>query len=41
MIENVKKLTVLYNGKAVGILSQVEDKIAFQYDEKWVKSALK
>ncbi len=38
MIKNVKKLTVKYNGKIVGILSQVEDKIAFQYDEKWMKN---
>ena len=38
MIENVKKLIVKFNGKVVGILSQVEDKIAFQYDEKWVKT---
>lgn len=38
MIENVKKLTVKYNGRTVGILSLLEDKIAFQYDEGWVKN---
>ena len=38
MIENVKKLTVKYNDRTVGILSLLEDKIAFQYDEGWVKN---
>ena len=38
MIENVKKLTVKYNCRTVGILSLLEDKIAFQYDEGWVKN---
>lgn len=38
MIENIKKLTVKYNDRTVGILSLLEDKIAFQYDEGWVKN---
>lgn len=39
MIDNVKKLTVKYNGKTVGILSEIETgQIAFQYDEKWCKN---
>lgn len=38
MIEDVKKLTVKYNGKTVGYLAQLDDGIAFQYDEKWLKN---
>lgn len=38
MIENVKKLTVKFNDRTVGILSLLENKIAFQYDEGWVKN---
>lgn len=39
MIKNIKKLTVKYNDRTVGILAEVEEgKIAFQYDEKWVKN---
>ena len=38
MIDNVRKLLVKYNGRTVGILSEIEDRIGFQYDEKWVKS---
>lgn len=38
MIEDVKKLTVKYNGKIVGYLAQLDDGIAFQYDEKWLKN---
>ena len=35
MISKVKKLTVKYNGETVGYLADLDDGIAFQYDEKW------
>ena len=39
MEHKVKKLTVKYNGKIVGYLAELENgKLAFQYDEKWVKN---
>ena len=38
MIREVQSLRVLYNGREVGILSEVEGEIAFQYTERWVKS---
>ena len=38
MISKVKKLTVKYNGETVGYLADLDDGIAFQYDEKWVKN---
>lgn len=37
-METVKKLTVLYNGRIVGYLAEVNaGKIGFQYDEGWCK----
>lgn len=39
MIEQVKKLTVKYNGKIVGYLAEVEaHQIAFQYDDEWLQT---
>ena len=39
MIEQVKKLTVKYNGRIVGYLAEVEGhQIAFQYDDEWLKT---
>ena len=39
MIEQVKKLTVKYNGRIVGYLAEVqENQIAFQYDNEWLKT---
>lgn len=38
MITDIKKLTVKYNGKTVGYLAQLDEGIAFQYDEKWLKN---
>lgn len=38
MITDIKKLTVKYNGKTVGYLAQIDEGIAFQYDEKWLKN---
>ncbi len=39
MIEQVKKLTVKYNGRIVGYLAEVEGRqIAFQYDDEWLKT---
>ena len=38
MITDIKKLTVRYNGKTVGYLAQLDEGIAFQYDEKWLKN---
>ncbi len=38
MITDIKKLTVKYNGKIVGYLAQLNEGIAFQYDEKWLKN---
>ena len=35
---NIQKLNVKYNGATVGYLQQVEDKIAFQYDNEWVRN---
>ncbi len=37
MIE-IKKLTVKYNNNVVGYLATVEDRIAFQYDDTWIKN---
>lgn len=38
-IQNVKKIIVKYNSKIVGYLAELEeDKIAFQYDEEWIKT---
>lgn len=38
-MEIVKKLTVIYNGAIVGYLAEVlEGRIAFQYDEQWIKN---
>lgn len=38
-MEKVKKLTVIYNGSAVGYLAEVsEGRIGFQYDENWLKN---
>ena len=36
-MEELKKLTVKYNGKIVGYLAEIDDKIAFQYDDEWIK----
>lgn len=38
MITDIKKLTVRYNSKTVGYLAQLDEGIAFQYDEKWLKN---
>ena len=39
MIEQVRKLKVLYNGITVGYLAEVQDdRIAFQYDDAWEKN---
>ena len=39
MINNIKKLTVSYNGKIVGFLAETKNnEIAFQYDEDWITS---
>lgn len=39
MIEQIKKLTVKYNGRIVGYLAEVEAyQIAFQYDDEWLKT---
>ena len=38
MITDIKKLTVKYNSKTVGYLAQLDEGIAFQYDEKWLKN---
>ena len=38
MITDIKKLTVKYNGKTVGYLAQLDEGIAFQYDERWLKN---
>lgn len=37
-MEELKKLTVKYNGKIVGYLAEIDDKIAFQYDDEWIKN---
>ena len=37
-MKELKKLIVKYNGKTVGYLAEIEDKIAFQYDDEWVKN---
>ncbi len=38
-IEDVKKLTVEYNGKIVGYLAELKNKsIAFQYADEWIKN---
>lgn len=38
MITEINKLIVKYNGKTVGYLAQLDEGIAFQYDEKWLKN---
>ena len=38
MITDIKKLVVKYNDKTVGYLAQLDEGIAFQYDEKWLKN---
>ncbi len=39
MIKDVKKLFVKYNGREVGVLSQIdEEQIAFQYSQEWVRN---
>ncbi len=39
MIKDVKKLLVKYNGREVGVLSQInEEQIAFQYAKEWVEN---
>ena len=39
MINNIKKLTVKYNGITVGYLAEIKNsEIAFQYDENWLTS---
>lgn len=38
MVNNVKKLLVKYNGNDVGYLVDIDDKIAFQYSESWIKN---
>ncbi len=39
MIKDVKKLLVKYNGREVGILSQIDGgEIAFQYSEGWIQN---
>lgn len=38
-METIKKLTVKYNSQTVGYLAELKNKkIAFQYDEEWVKN---
>lgn len=38
-IDNVKKLTIKYNGNVVGYLAELKNgNIAFQYDEEWIKN---
>ena len=37
MINNIKKLTVKYNGITVGYLAEIKNsEIAFQYNEDWI-----
>lgn len=36
MINNYKKVKVIYNGRIVGYLAEVDEKIAFQYDSEWL-----
>jgi serine/threonine-protein kinase HipA len=37
-INNIKKLTVRYNGRVVGYLAELDDgEIGFQYDSQWLK----
>ncbi len=39
MIKDIKKLFVKYNGREVGVLSQIdEEQIAFQYAREWVEN---
>lgn len=39
MMENVKKVTVKYNGRIVGYLAEIEPAvIGFQYDDEWINS---
>ena len=39
MINNIKKLTVKYNGITVGYLAEIKNsEIAFQYNEDWIMS---
>ena len=37
-MKELKKLIVNYNGRTVGYLAKIKDKIAFQYDDEWIKS---
>ena len=37
MINNIKKLLVKYNGLHVGYLVELENDIAFQYTDYWLK----
>ncbi len=38
MITNYKKVEVRYNERIVGYLAEVENKIVFQYDNKWLEN---
>lgn len=37
-MNELNKLTVKFNGETVGYLAEIEDKIAFQYDDEWIKN---
>lgn len=37
-MKEYKKLTVKYNRKTVGYLAEIYNKIAFQYDDEWIKN---
>ena len=37
-MKELKKLIVNYNGRTVGYLAKINDKMAFQYDDEWIKS---
>ena len=37
-MKELKKLIVNYNGRTVGYLAKINDKVAFQYDDEWIKS---
>lgn len=38
MLDNIKKLTVKYNGRIVGYVADIDGRISFQYDESWLKT---
>ena len=40
MINNVKKLIVKYNSKEVGYLVEIENGIAFEYSDAWIKDGI-